>query len=200
MLEAGDGLLDGRDPDAITLDEILAKAGTSASSFYQRFGSKDRFVDLLHERFCERTRRESLEWAEPSRWVERPLEDCGGEALLAYFRMRRDQAPALASLAIVEARHPHLAERRRRLNVEVIVAARRCLGCVRSRDGRAPIPERLDLGLEMVVSTMRAAIDGKTRARVVSPEDERRLAAELLQAAIGFLLGDPASSRGPEWD
>lgn len=43
LVTAGELLLDGRAPHTVAVEEILARAGASASSFHQRFGSKERF-------------------------------------------------------------------------------------------------------------------------------------------------------------
>ena len=75
IVSAGRELLRERDFDAVTVDEIVARAGSSKGSFYHRFADKDSLlVYLLREEHAE-----ALEaWStllDPERWRDRPLSD-----------------------------------------------------------------------------------------------------------------------------
>jgi AcrR family transcriptional regulator len=50
MLVAGEELFLIGGPDAIRLDAIIERAGTSIGSFYARFESMEGYLDVLHER------------------------------------------------------------------------------------------------------------------------------------------------------
>lgn len=50
MLEAGEELFLAGGSDALRLESIIERAGTSTGSFYARFGSMQGYLDALHDR------------------------------------------------------------------------------------------------------------------------------------------------------
>jgi AcrR family transcriptional regulator len=50
MLEAGEELFLTGGSDALKLEAIIERAGTSTGSFYARFGSMQGYLDALHDR------------------------------------------------------------------------------------------------------------------------------------------------------
>jgi AcrR family transcriptional regulator len=189
LVTAGESLLDGRDPEALPVEQILARAGASASSFYRRFRSKDRFLDHLHARFCDRVTAEMEAFSDPSRWRGRPLEDVAREGASAYLSFRRRHLDALVSFEILEGRHPHLLARRRRTDLAVLTRVGRCVSALRTRDGRGVRMERLALALDLVVSMVRGAADGARRAHVLRDMSDADLAEQLVAAVLGYLAG-----------
>jgi AcrR family transcriptional regulator len=61
MLEAGRELLNDRDIDQISVQDIVRLAGTSVGSFYHNFGTKDRFFATLVQEMA--TNREAIAMA-----------------------------------------------------------------------------------------------------------------------------------------
>ncbi|MXP41154.1 TetR family transcriptional regulator [Altererythrobacter soli] len=61
MLEAGRELLNDRDIDQISVQDIVRVAGTSVGSFYHNFGTKDRFFATLVQEMA--TNREAIAMA-----------------------------------------------------------------------------------------------------------------------------------------
>lgn len=53
MLDAAEELLRFGGADALTVDAVIERAGTSTGSFYARFGSREGLFIALHERFLE---------------------------------------------------------------------------------------------------------------------------------------------------
>lgn len=51
MLDAAEELLRFGGADALTVDAVIERAGTSTGSFYARFGSREGLFVALHERF-----------------------------------------------------------------------------------------------------------------------------------------------------
>lgn len=186
LVIAGESLLDGCDPEGLSLEQILARSGASASSFYQRFRGKDAFFEHLHERFCDRVT------AELSAWLARPcapdlfFEDVAREGAGMYLAFRRRHMGALISFEILEGRSPHLRARRRRVDLAVLERAREYLRPLRTRDGRTIDLERLDLALDLVVATVRGAADGNRRAHV-SDVSDADLAERLVTAVVAYL-------------
>jgi AcrR family transcriptional regulator len=189
MVTAGEQLLDGRDPDAVSVEEILARAGASASSFYQRFGSKIAFLDHLHDRFCDRIRAEVAAWTDPGRWEGRSLEEAARGGLASYLAFRRAHAGPLRSFEILEGRDAGLMARRRRVDESLARGALACVARLRAADGRAPSPERLRLSLDFAVSTLRSAADGGSRVRAAAHDDDARLVEDLAAALTSYLVG-----------
>lgn len=189
LVTAGEQLLDGRDPEAVSVEEILERAGASPSSFYQRFGSKLAFFDHLHARLCDAVAAQAARFTDPARWEGRALEDAAPEAIAAYLSFRREISGALRSFEILEDRHPALRSRRREVDLALARGALERLHELRTRDGRAPIPERARLALDLAVSTLRSATDSPRRVRVAPYEDDARLAQDLATSLIAYLVG-----------
>lgn len=191
LVIAGEQLLDGRDPESISLEEILVRAGASASSFYQRFGSKDRYVDHLHERFCAKIREESNTWTDIERWRDHPLEEVARNGIMGYLQFRRTHVGPLRSLEHVEARHPSMMERRRRVDSALAERVRACVLTLRASDGRAPSVARLNLALDLAVSSLRSAVDGGARVHATTHADDERLVGDLASALVQYLVAGP---------
>ena len=51
MLLAAEQLLRSGGADAVTVEAVIARAGTSTGAFYGRFGSRDGLLQAMHERF-----------------------------------------------------------------------------------------------------------------------------------------------------
>jgi len=60
MLEAAEALLREGGPRAITIEAVIARAGTSMGSFYARFERRDGLFRALHQRFLAMVVREDL--------------------------------------------------------------------------------------------------------------------------------------------
>lgn len=51
MLDAAEDLLRFGGPNALTVEAVIEKSGTSAGSFYARFGNREGLLAAMHERF-----------------------------------------------------------------------------------------------------------------------------------------------------
>lgn len=54
MLDAAEALFAEGGPGGLTVEAVIERAGTSAGSFYARFGDRDGLLEALHERFLGR--------------------------------------------------------------------------------------------------------------------------------------------------
>ncbi|APR84976.1 Hypothetical protein A7982_10325 [Minicystis rosea] len=189
LVIAGESLLDGRDPESLSLEDILSRAGASASSFYQRFRAKDAFFEHLHARFCDRVTAEMEAWLASPRAPDVFLEDVAREGAGIYLAFRRRHMGALVSFEILEGRRPHLLARRRRVDLAILSRARGYLSPLRMRDGRAIQMDRLDLALDVVVATVRGAADRDRRAHVLNDVSDTDLADRLVVAVLAYLAG-----------
>jgi len=182
-------LLDGRDPADLSMDDLLARAGASASSFYQRFSSKEQYWDHLHTRYCERVEAEFARWTDIGCYAGKSLEEAAAEGSAAYLAFRRKHAGALQSFELLEAQNPHMLERHRRIDRAAVERLRHCLAALRTKEGRAPKMDRVDLALDLAVSTFRGAADGAQRvhARGAVPDDA--LVAQVITAVLAYLVG-----------
>lgn len=190
MVTAGEQILDGRDPEAVGIEEILDRAGASASSFYQRFDSKLAFFDHLHARFCDRIQVETTTWTDPARWTGQSLEEVARAGIAAYLAFRRANVGALGSFEILEARHPQLMTRRRRIDLALARSAFACVASLRAADGRAPTDERLRRALDLGVSALRGAVDKGPRVQAAAQGDDARLVEDVAAALTSYLLGE----------
>ena len=54
MLDAAEALLAEGGHDALTVEAVIAKSGTSAGAFYARFGDRAGMLEAMHARFLDR--------------------------------------------------------------------------------------------------------------------------------------------------
>ncbi len=74
MLAAAAEILETKNFDTLSVNEVVEKAGTSVGAFYGRFADKEALLQALDERFFSEFEEGIEELMEPSRWRERSLD------------------------------------------------------------------------------------------------------------------------------
>jgi AcrR family transcriptional regulator len=92
MLSAAAQLLREGGADAVTVDAVIARAGTSTGAFYARFDNRQGLFEVLHERFLAEFGSEAVAVIDRARLATSPHEllqifICG---LLDHVRVHRD--------------------------------------------------------------------------------------------------------------
>ncbi|MDX1394988.1 MAG: TetR/AcrR family transcriptional regulator [Gemmatimonadota bacterium] len=198
IVTAGRELLRERDFDAVTVDEIVARAGSSKGSFYHRFADKDSLLlYLLREEHAE-----ALEaWSkllDPDRWRHRPLGevlDAFLDRLLEIYRGRPSLMRAYAGK--IFAGEGEIRALSVQLNRHVLALLR---GCVdqKSREIRHPDPAR---ATAFLLTTLIALLPPlflystpELMPEPLDPETLEREVRRLIRSYVG--LDEP--DRGPK--
>ena len=105
-------LMDGRDYETISVNEICEASDVSHSSFYARFENKEALILHVHEAHrAERMQRLSR-YVTDVDWDALSLQGIARACLALYIEDRRALEPFLRSLMLAELRYTHAAEER----------------------------------------------------------------------------------------
>jgi AcrR family transcriptional regulator len=198
FLEATQSLLQDKHFDSISVNEIVARAGSSVGAFYARFQDKDALLACLHEAFVQDTERETRRLAESADWDALPLETgvrhfvC---ALVQQHRRHRGTLRALVGrtiaggsggLSALPLAAPDAAAQARFFEYLF----------TRRREMDHPNPDvAVHLGLAMVSGAVRERIlfpELSSSAKPAAPVTDAVLAEELSRAFLAFLGVNPA--------
>ena len=109
IVHAARELMDGRDYQSISVQEICRLARVSASSFYARFETKEDLLFAIHDAHRENRVAELARYARDVGWDTLPLTEVVRRCLRVYLEDRRRLAPLLKSLMLAELRFPDIA-------------------------------------------------------------------------------------------
>lgn len=112
IVESTEAMLDGRDWDTITVEDVCLAAEVSPSSFYRRFRSKDALLDEIHRRWMEDRRAMSRLLVEAMPWDEMTLEDILVTIAKLYIADRADHHARSLTMFRVQVTHSHLSAAR----------------------------------------------------------------------------------------
>lgn len=110
MLDAGEELFLAGGSDALKLEAIIERAGTSTGSFYARFGSMQGYLDALHDRSLVRIE-ESLSPVIAKASQQTTLDDTVRILVEGSLKELRRNRASLYYFAVAGTQAPHTRER-----------------------------------------------------------------------------------------
>ena len=125
IVSAAEDMLDGRDWDSITVEDVCLAAEVSPSSFYRRFRSKDALLDEIHRRWVDNRLNASEFLIETVPWDELSVEDILMSIARMYIGDRAANHARSLSMFRVQVSYPRLATARLamdRTNLELVSA------------------------------------------------------------------------------
>lgn len=112
IVAAAQEMLDGRDWETITVEDLCIEAEVSPSSFYRRFRSKDDLLDEVHERWLAGRSAGAQMLVELVPWETAPLRDICRLIAKAYIADRDENAARSLSMFRMQVSYPRLGARR----------------------------------------------------------------------------------------
>ncbi len=109
IVESAQTLLDGRDWDSITLEEICLAADVSSSSFYRRFGSKEALLREVHRRWLAERHEAAVESIGAIDWSTISTREVLATMCRMYIADRSAISARALSMLRVQVTHPILA-------------------------------------------------------------------------------------------
>jgi len=189
IVDAAEALLAERGLAGLTVAEVLGRAGVSVGAFYARFGGKPALVRHLGERFWARARDEWTDRLDPARWIGQHAAPIVERVVAEEVRAHRRHWAALRALVEYGLASPeaHLLKQAREL--DGFVAGRlAALLLARRSEIAHPEPElAVEIGYLQVVGTLRTLILVGWPRRDWAPLADRKMAAELTRAFLGYL-------------
>lgn len=188
MLDAAEELLDEATFETLTMAQIAKRAGVSVGLLYTRFSSKEAILTALFERYLKGLQAATTAMLTPERWSGTSVSEFVKELVSYTVRFHRANRGFLRSL--IMHRHDLLKEHyddpAARARSEVASVGQ----FLTARAKEIPHPQpRLagSLGYLFIVGAVREKVlFSEGVSRVVTVND-RRLAAELTRAFLGYL-------------
>ena len=187
ILDAAEETIAEKGFEQATVAEITRRAKSSVGAFYGRFHEKNGLLGCLHDRFMAEAIATSDAVLEPGRWAGASIAGILQETLpflVDVYRQRRSLFRAFTIRASVDA---DFARRFEGLNDHLFAAMRNLL-LERVSEIDHPSPaDAIDIGFQMVLSTLDQAVlfDGMENRGITL--DDPRLAGELVRMYLGYL-------------
>ena len=189
ILTAAEKLLDGRDYEEISIQEICQAADVSPSSFYSRFSTKEALLMTLHERHRERRIGMLLTLAGERDWNATPIPEVVRAILGLYVEDRRALEPYLRSMMLAELRDPEIAQARAGVDHFAMTMIRdHLLGRMPSDD--PGLTRRVEFGIRLVCAGAMDALQPPHRFADSMGIDDRELVEQLTRAFCVYVGAD----------
>ncbi|HEX7669666.1 MAG TPA: helix-turn-helix domain-containing protein [Polyangiaceae bacterium] len=199
VLDAAEEVIAERGVTALTVAEVVRRAGSSVGAFYARFQDKDSLLATLHERSCS----EALATAElalhPARWGSKDLRVIVSEVVRFTVSLCEERRGLLLAFIALAAADPAYAERRANLESQIAALLYEFL---RAREREVSHPD-LRTAAHVAIRMMLATAEYGALIRRQSPGEpelsDDRIATELARAVLSYLgseLDSPAPSSG----
>lgn len=189
ILEATESLLEEKRFEQITIQEIVARAGTSVGAFYARFVGKQALLPLLYERYDARFPRDVSELQiEPAANLEERVTQVVARKLQLFVKRRG----LLRAMAIHARTHPESIPAEARQNRKRLHRAVNDLIYEFKDEIDHPDPRlAIDIGLFMVSAMFRDKLLYPQAPHASSFEDveAERLGREMTRALHSYLRG-----------
>lgn len=116
IIAATENLMDGRDYESISVQEICEASEVSPSSFYARFENKETLLFALHERHRAARFEKLAHHAAELDWDAMALREVVRKVIELYVEDRRAHEPYFRSLMLAEIQYPGMAAERSRVD------------------------------------------------------------------------------------
>jgi len=196
MLDAAEALIAEGGVAALTVSEVVRRAGSSVGAFYARFPDKDALLSTLHERSCS----ESLATAElaldPLRWESAEIGTAVFEVVRFTATMSRERRGLLLAFIALAASDAAYAERRARLDAGL---SDLLYAFLRTREAELSHPDlrvAADVSIRMIMGSLEYGATIVGAASETRPSGDR-LSHELARAVLSYLGANDAAQQPP---
>lgn len=172
----------------LTVNEVVRVADSSVGAFYARFPDKDALLAMLHERSCTEALATTDLALDPARWSRADV----GRVLLELLKFVeatcQERMGLLLAFIALAASEKSYADRRAKLEGEIVARLRRWLESRRSEIGHAD----LDVAAATCVRMIFGAIEyGTLLHRNANAERNPTMVPELCRAILAYLGAKP---------
>jgi len=191
MLDAAESLFANGGPDALTVEAVIERAGTSAGAFYARFGDRDGLLEALHERFLGRLG--ELVGAIVLEGLSQPsLAKALAVAVSGSLDVARKHHDSLVFFVLFRAADQRLRQQGIAANLG-FAKAFRTIALNHKAEIRHPDPQRaVDVAFRILFAMLVQQVMFEARELTGRPMADRRLAEQLCQAMLLYLTVPPA--------
>lgn len=187
LLDATEELIAERGMPAVTVSEVVRRAGSSVGAFYARFPDKDALLATLHERSCAEALATTELALEPKRWKKDDLSTVVHEIVRFTQALCRERLGLLKAFIALAAADQSYAARRATLERNMGDVLFRFL---ESREGEILHPDlrvAADVSIRMILGTLEYGALVHCGGGDEAGNGEERTGKELARAVIGYL-------------
>jgi AcrR family transcriptional regulator len=190
LLDAAEELISQKASTALTVSEIVGRAGSSVGAFYARFPDKEALLATLHTRSCGEALATAEVALEPQRWQGANLARVVSDVVRFTARMCEDRLGLLVAFVGHAAMDSSFAERRTRLEVGIAELFQRLLVIRRHEVTHPDLDLAAAVAIRMVLSVLEygAVMNRGLEAPNLTAE---RTIAELVFAVTRYLGVEP---------
>lgn len=157
IIRGAETLLDGRDYETISVQEICEVAEVSPSSFYARFQTKEALLFELHDRHRKRRREKLGRYMSEIDWESLAPHQIVRACLALYIEERKASEPFFRTLLLAELSHPAIQSERKQIDdLGVRLIRGRLLERLESTD--PALSQRIEFGMRAVCAAAQEAI------------------------------------------
>lgn len=193
ILDAAEGVLEGKSFTDATLAEIMERAGMTVGAFYRRFPDKDALLQHMDQRFFDEIRQRGDDLLAPARWSGASVSDVVHAFTAEAVSIYRARRGLLRSLFLRARNDEVLQASASRVNEHLLEGLRAVLLPL-AREMRHPAPAHaIDLGYMVMIGALRETTLFDETWPKPTPADGVDLADELARVLLGY-LGAPGKN------
>ena len=186
MLDAAESLFAAGGPDALTVEAVIETAGTSAGSFYARFGDRDGLFEALHERFIDRMKG-LVEGVGVAGLAQPTLTAAVGVVVAGSLQLARQHRESLLFFVVHKASDERLRQQGIAAN-HAFAAVFRQVVLHHRQEIQHPKPEQAaDVAFRMLFALIVQRVMFEPRDLTGRPMSEQAFVAEVSRSLTGYL-------------
>jgi AcrR family transcriptional regulator len=195
LLDAAESLIEEKGLGAVSIPEIVHRAGSSVGGFYARFRDKNELLRALEERFLRELDERVEEMSSPGRWTDVPTRDVVEALVVELVRTVREREALIGMFFFRAGSDPDAFEHGVRFRNRI--STRVCDLLIERPEIRHPEPSvAIDLGVQMALGLIhQSVVFGELRAgqRRLSDKD---VIQEITRSFLAYVGVDPGYGRG----
>lgn len=196
-MDAAEELIAERGIGAVTVSDVVRRAGSSVGAFYARFPDKDALLATLHERSCAEALATSELALDPRRWESVDLGAAVFEIVKFAVTLYKERRGIVIAFIELAAGDPAFAERRAALETETGARLRAFLEARSDEIAHTDLKVAAQISIRIILSTLEyGAMIFRREAPDASGLSDDKLASELTRAVLAY-LGAPQSVGRP---
>jgi AcrR family transcriptional regulator len=196
ILDAAEEVVAERGVAALTVSEVVRRAGSSVGAFYARFPDREALIATLHQRSCGETLATAELALDPRRWASADLGTALSEVVGFCAALCRQRQGLLLAFITMVAADPSYAGRRAELERQLAALVHTFLLIWEGQVTHPNLEVAANIAVRMLFGTLEY---GAMIHRVPSDDaadSDGRIAAELTHAVLAY-LGAPTSVARP---
>lgn len=180
-------LVEGRDVNVLTVNEICVEADVGPSSLYNLYASKDDLLVDVHRRFTDRVRDHVRRVAASADWASLDPREIVVAVLGHYLDFLRDEEPLVSSMVALRRSSVALADEHLRNEMDNHALARELVLAATGREGDEELGRRVDLVMLVAVASVQRSFTSHQPVENLLGMDREEFLERLADMIVAYL-------------